>query len=254
VSYSDLARIREATYRACSLSWLAPDRTRWALLAQDVADLIDGSMDLAQLAVYQDWREMLHAVQALDGEPGERARQQYVALFVAAKPAVLCPPFESYFRGDGVAPAGEILAGLGREYREFGMQLASSVSEPPDHIAIELEFMAVLCGHEADGWEDAEQTGNVPSSQEQVQHRQRAFLAGHLGAWLPAFAMTLEAAAPDSVYSRIARGLVQFARHDHDLLQLLQPSPASNDTAQPAGTRVPPHSSPVPVSGQIGRP
>lgn len=113
------------------------------------------------------------------------------------------------------------LADLAGFYQAFGFRMGGKVRERPDHIAVELEFMYLLCLKEA--------YADVHGLGEQVEiarHAQAAFLKDHLGTWIEAFAASLllasgHAGAPDvepGPYHLLARLAAAFVRSDAERL------------------------------------
>jgi hypothetical protein len=136
------------------------------------------------------------------------------------------------------------LADLAAFYRAFGVELGSSADERHDHLAVELEFMAVLTAQEAnvltttceshlgdpephtvDGPSltrpsgtfsrrtgEGRGEGQFTRSEALVVCRdaQRKFLREHLGRWTPAFARRLQRAVGDSPLGALARLVLAF--------------------------------------------
>jgi TorA maturation chaperone TorD len=90
---------------------------------------------------------------------------EYVRLFINALPEVPCPPYGSFYL-EGIL-MGESTVKLKKLYASYGWQ----TDEMADHIAVELEFMALLTALGPDG-----------PIQEDCQ-----FVRDHLNAWAPAF-------------------------------------------------------------------
>jgi DMSO reductase family type II enzyme chaperone len=92
------------------------------------------------------------------------------------------------------------LADVAAFYRAFGMEVADSATERPDHIGMELEFMSLLAAREAYAlehqWDDADLALGHDA--------QKQFLREHLGRWSPAFARRLARAATDSILIALA--------------------------------------------------
>ena len=65
---------------------------------------------------------------------------EYTRTFINAYPKVPCPPYESYYR-EGVV-YGEASVQVEKIYRNHGL-IYDYKSEPPDHISVELEFLAI---------------------------------------------------------------------------------------------------------------
>lgn len=109
------------------------------------------------------------------------------------------------------------LADLAGFYRAFGFHMGGRVRERPDHIAVELEFMYLLCLKEA--------YAEVHGLREQVEisrNAQAAFLKDHLGTWIEAFAASLLLASGNTStsevklgpYHLLARLAADFVRND----------------------------------------
>jgi len=65
---------------------------------------------------------------------------EYTRTFINAFPKVPCPPYESYYK-EGVV-YGESSVQVEKIYRSHGL-IYDYKSEPPDHISVELEFLAL---------------------------------------------------------------------------------------------------------------
>jgi len=118
-----------------------------------------------------------------------------------------CPPYElEYARGEIIQQASE-LADLSGFYNAFGMELTGAVSERADHVAVQCEFMSVLCAKEARAIESDD-----ADALEILFDAQRAFLRDHLAQWLPAFSHRIAKADPDGFYGRMAQFASTFIR------------------------------------------
>lgn len=120
-----------------------------------------------------------------------------------------CPPYElEYGRGEIIQQTAE-LADLAGFYSAFGLNLTKAAFERADHVAVECEFLSVLCAKEAWG----RQNDNQDLS-ETCADAQRLFLRDHLAKWLPAFAHRVEAAGSESFYGRAAALASAFLREE----------------------------------------
>lgn len=129
----------------------------------------------------------------------EKLQEQYAFLFghsVRGK----CPPYELEFGKSEVIQRASDLADISGFYSAFGMEITGGVSERPDHISVEAEFMAVLCAKEISGWSN-QNLGLI----ETVHHAQTEFLKTHMGRWIPAFAQRVMASVDDGFYGLLAR-------------------------------------------------
>lgn len=210
VHLTELAHLRQGCYRLFGAAFLYPDEER-------LRNLLAAALELRELQAsapfLEPWQRMLAALQKSANGKTARVEGEYVRLFLVRPVA---PPFESFYVDPERQAAGWIAARLSQEYSNWGLVSSPSLREPPDHVAVELEFMAFLCGLEAQAWKDessAEGFGTVRS--------QRDFLEKHLERWFPAFAQ--EVAVPDTVglYAVIAETADAFIRHDRDVIDLL---------------------------------
>lgn len=164
---------------------------------------------------------------ALAQDP-DGVRGEYLDRFDHGKERV--PLYETeYGRMRGLAK-GKDLADVMGFYNAFGFELAGEpAAEPPDHVAIELEFYALLLYKQALLVEDAE-------GWDIVQHARERFLVDHLGAYLAALAArpTVEA---DPVYGPVFRWCAALVERECALAQV-KPAPLDffeqDDAATPA--------------------
>ncbi len=109
---------------------------------------------------------------------------------------VPCPINESGFvRRD----KGAILGDISGFYRAFGFTLAEDACEKVDHLACELEFLAMLFVMQAKAREEGNKEGARIS-----KYALRAFALDHLGEWLPAFSDRLMETTTLSFYRQAA--------------------------------------------------
>jgi len=126
------------------------------------------------------WQQSL---QVLSQMPLDRVQGEYTRLFITGYPTTPCPPYESAYR-HGVL-LGDVTEELVGTYRHFGLEVVAD--NPPDHLAVELEFMIYLSRLHS--------LLESPADQEAVEQAQQAFLKDHLRQWLPRFATDLVAHA-----------------------------------------------------------
>lgn len=72
------------------------------------------------------------------------------------------------------------------EYEAAGLSIAPGGLRIPDHLGVELQFMAYLCRREAEAW----QNGDALQAQE-WRLRQERFVQEHLLSWLPKYSERL---------------------------------------------------------------
>jgi TorA maturation chaperone TorD len=118
---------------------------------------------------------------------------EYERLFVGPG-RTPCPPYESLWqetaahseRGRLMGAASTAVADL---YRELGLDVAGAAHELPDHVAVELEALAVAAG------------SDDPAALRVAD----ALLGEHLSTWLPGFCTAVEEHSRNPFYTELAR-------------------------------------------------
>lgn len=139
---------------------------------------------------------------------------EYHRLFVGPG-ALPVPPYESVYR-EGWRVFGETTLKVKRQYEEAGYALDPSFTELPDHMAVELAFMALLAEEEARAWEAQD-----ASAAFSWLDRERAFLGDHLTRWLPGFCDRLLASTEVPFYRGLAVSLREFVALDDERVRAL---------------------------------
>ncbi len=70
----------------------------------------------------------------------EEAQAEYTRLFISAYPAVLCPPYESFYR-EGIV-YGKSSVEIVEWYEKSGLRFTYE-GEPPDLLSVELDYLAM---------------------------------------------------------------------------------------------------------------
>lgn len=122
-------------------------------------------------------------------------------------------PYESVYTSDGGLMMQDAYSAVVVEYREAGFAKDPEFTEPEDHIAVELSYMAARCKLAV----CALSHGDEKQAEEQLL-AQRAFLRSHLGEWVERFAADVKRAAQMPLYADVAACLVAFLHADALLL------------------------------------
>ena len=150
---------------------------------------------LSRLYTYPEkWSENgdLHQIAPINdkkwGSPSGESRLQvlqnsYVKLFINALPEIPCPPYGSFYL-EGIL-LGQSTVQVKNIYHEYGFQ----TDEVPDHIAVELEFLAML---------------STLSTHDPVQ-QDYDFLLNHLRQWTPEFFKQVERSDDIGFYKEVSR-------------------------------------------------
>ncbi len=135
----------------------------------------------------------------------EPLRVDHAKLFVGPF-KLLAPPYGSVYLEDGKL-MGDSTVQVKNLYAEEGLDFV--LREAPDHVSVELEFMYFLIT------KTIEVVDQPDYDQKRCyQQKQRSFLAGHVGQWVPAFAAKVEDAAKTDFYKILGNVTRRFVEED----------------------------------------
>lgn len=214
------AELRSRVYAVLSTAFSSPREGLGAPGAPQAAVLIlrEATRALA-IAVPEN---TLAAIEDGDWHVSVNPRQEgeleveYTRLFAGpGRPRVY--PYESLYRdsmGLVMGPAtGEVL----QAYRRNGLAINTAFRDLPDHVAVELEFMARLCCEEA----RAGLAGRVDLAL-RLKQEQRSFLNAHLASWLPAMCEKVIHETSSGIYRGFAEIAAIFVGWDRERLDAEQ--------------------------------
>lgn len=140
------------------------------------------------------------------------------------------PPYASVYLESEPAVMGPSTAKVLRLYGEAGFSLSPSFNNLPDHIAAELEFMALLCEQEAGAW----QKEDFPRA-EKLLGREETFLAQHLAQWIPKFSSRISSSTESPFYRALASLVNECVLLDRDCVHALRALVASEGSSSTNG-------------------
>jgi len=123
---------------------------------------------------------------------------EYTRLFVGPY-KLPCPPWESVYRSGRRLMMQEACDEVNRFYDEVGL-IINNPDVMPDHIGVELNFLAVLYG----------KMDSDPERRPYYRKTAKRFLDEHLLRWIPQFTMDMEDAADSAVYKSLAEVTRKF--------------------------------------------
>jgi TorA maturation chaperone TorD len=119
-----------------------------------------------------------------------------------------CTPYETEYIDSKLSfQRAQQMADVGGFYHAFGVE---PDAERPDHIALELEFMATLI--------DLESRAQTEDQLAVCRKAQADFVADHLAWWVPSFARLLGRENPDDFYASVGRLVCAFLPAERGLL------------------------------------
>lgn len=228
---------RQSLYRFAALSLLDPQVAAWErlgvlrndpILAQapalirDCPQAVPEELGLGErpLSALDPNRVLAKLPQSARGLNGQYERT--FGLLVSNA----CPPYETeYINGKFTFQRSHALADVSGFYRAFGLSVSNAHPERPDHIVLELEFMATAIGLQRLATNDSRETHD-----ERVHvcyEAQARFLREHLAWWVPAFARLLQRENPHGFYAAVGTFLAALIPTERALLGV-------ESTSQPA--------------------
>ncbi len=129
----------------------------------------------------------------------------YSALFVGPF-ELLAPPYGSVYMESTRRIMGDSTMDVLRQYHDAGVKV--EIEGPPDHIAIELEFLYYLCNQIANSL----QVGSIVHSEKMLQSM-KLFLKKSFLPWIPDFCKSIREGMQNRFYLALADCLEGTAHH-----------------------------------------
>ena len=221
---------RQALYRFAALSLLDPQAGSWERLAAlrsepvltEAAALIRSLPGAVPDRIGLGEKPLRHLdpQSILTRMPTSRREMEdhYVSHF-GLLVSNACPPYETeYISSKLDFQRSNALADINGFYRAFGICISADRPERPDHIVLELEFMANVIALEvhatSDSVDRADERGQI------CRDAQARFVKEHLAWWVPAFARLLQREDPDGLYAAVGEFLAALIPVERALLRV----------------------------------
>lgn len=170
-----------------------------------IAELVDASADSKLAGALDVLASCAHGWLGADDEEVHRELEvDYNRLFVGPA-ALLAPPYESYYasmlpNGKGGRLRTQDEAAVRSAYRRWGYTAPEVFIDLPDHIAVELGFLALLARDESAAWEvgDAQKATGLQQAGDE-------FAAQHPGTWVARCAARVDNGAREGFYPAVLR-------------------------------------------------
>lgn len=211
---SDLARLRGGTYRLLA-AWFFYPNDFLVAIAPEAARLLRQYEEVASnLAFYNQWQSLLDALDRMRPPQLQELQVSYMRLFSESGSHPSIPLCESgYLSSPEQIPW--VGASIVRQYQEGGVAL--SAQEVPDHLAVELEFLAYLCNREMVAWKEEKWR-----SVSKILAGEKRFLNDHLYKWLPALLEKILERKEGKFYHLLSKTAWAVIAHDSDFVSALQ--------------------------------
>jgi len=217
-SMADLAALRQMSYSLLSAVFLGNWQDTADLISDTASEVLAVSEWASDMSFHRDLAGFLKAFGELDPEAYPEIESQYHQLFGANPLASPVALNETSYLVPGAEETGWVLASVERHYSSAGVESTPASGNVQDHIAVELEFIAFLCGIEAEAWVD----DNFKEAR-RMQDRQRRFLDQHLSNWIPIFLREVTARDKSGPFRLAAKAVQVQVIHDLDFLRSLKP-------------------------------
>jgi TorA-specific chaperone len=134
-----------------------------------------------------------------DGESlYQHLEECYVRLFISAKGGIAAPLYESCYEFQGAPLMGRAAEEMKERFEAKGLSVAHTIKEPPDHLAIELEYLYFLLHT---GWHEEDEDLVVEASK---------FVGATMLPWVSVFKEKLAHEKECRFYSLFAKILVEM--------------------------------------------
>ncbi len=140
--------------------------------------------------------------QALRSSSQEELQVAHAELFIGPF-ELKASPYGSTYLEKTRRVMGDSTMEVLKHYRKAGLQV--DIKQPPDHIAIELEFLSYLCARGA----EALHNGDLEKATE-FQTEQKYFLATYVMPWMPDFVKNIRSGTENKFYLCLADCFEKF--------------------------------------------
>ena len=214
---ADLAMLRQMSYSLLSALFLGSWRDTADQLGDTACEVLVASGWASGMSFWPALSDFLRRLGELSSATVGATESKYQRLFGPTPSQNPVPLNETSFLLPGAEETGWVLASVERHYASAGIESTAASGNIPDHIAVELEFVAFLCGMEADAWV----AGEFKNAR-RMQGRQRRFLTQHTSNWSAVLLREI-ARRDDELFNSAATAAHAQITHDVDFLQALQP-------------------------------
>jgi DMSO reductase family type II enzyme chaperone len=215
--------LRQICYRIFASLFLYPEQSRLIEIRRATTVLISESWQFSAAV-----GSLINQLSEIDLNLGRAMVNEYNRLFLIRPKA---PPYETIYTDAEGQMRGLHTAQLEGVYLNAGLEISSELNELPDHISVELEFMAYLCMKESEA-----HAANEELEATHFRDLQRSFMGQHLARWFPSFAKRIKEADPGSIYQYLLPAVYEFLRKELDLLGLRNYKRKPSESSSPVST------------------
>jgi len=181
-------------------------RIFWGPDPDDCAAMKAGSFFLPfenlKPAITGDFADPLQKIKAFPEDFGDadllcrQLAETFVRLFINAKGGIQAPLYQSCYEYENAPLMGASAVKMKNRFESSGLTLAETITEPPDHLCIEMEYLYFLL----------DKSGSRPKGS--VLYEAGSFAAGTMLPWVSVFAGRLQQETACRFYPLASRLLV----------------------------------------------
>lgn len=209
-----MAEVRASLYSALASGFSAPDEGTLKEISGRLSEVLREASSLFVMPVLEDTIKNFDA--SINASDRTSLKAEYHRLFVGPY-KLPAPPYASVYLESEPTIMGTSTLEVLRMYEEAGFLLSPSFKDLPDHVAVELEFMALLCEEERRAW----RRGGLCEAAKLIS-LEESFLRGHLVRWIPNFTSKILASTEFLFYWALASLVKDYVLLDLDCVRALR--------------------------------
>lgn len=209
-----LAELRASLYSALALGFSAPDEGTLKEVSGRLPEVLREASSLFVMPVLEDTIKNFEA--SINASDRTSLKAEYHRLFVGPY-RLPAPPYASVYLESEPTIMGTSTLEVLRMYEEARFLLSPSFKDLPDHVAVELEFMALLCEEERRAW----RRGGLCEAAKLLA-KEETFLREHLVRWIPHFSSRILSSTDSPFYRALASLLRDYVLLDLDCVRGLR--------------------------------
>ena len=130
----------------------------------------------------------------------EQLNECYVRLFVNSKEGIVAPLYQSCYEFENAPMMGESAVKMKKRFESKGLSMENRIHEPPDHLAVELEYLFFILQESRVGPDD--------NPDKSVSNEAALFAAKTMLPWVILFNQRLKSVTDDCRFYYFASGVL----------------------------------------------
>ncbi len=214
------SKARSTVYAMLSLCFYYPSKEVDSMKKTRANDFSKSLKTLSLNPFFKGLDELgIHLTDDLKTTKRDKLEVEYTRLFISTYPSVPCPPYESYYKSNEKLLMREEAVKINKLYREYGVDLSEKFNEPPDHIALELEFMHFLSLNESRYWKEESIDDAIYFLRGELE-----ILSTFLATWVHSFSECIKKHAKLSFYKELSLLTRKYVEEDFAFVRFVSGS------------------------------